>query len=66
MLRQVWLPLKLANVAWASLEELLIDYEVFLRTNKLPQWDRNHRFPLRFDELNKTPNTLFMILFKKI
>src|SRR6478735_6617479 len=28
--------IKLTNVARASLEELLIDYEDFLRTNKLP------------------------------
>jgi len=31
--------LKLTNVARASLEELQIDYEDFLRTNKLPVWN---------------------------
>ena len=30
--------IKLTNVARASLEELLIDYEDFLRTKKLKQW----------------------------
>ena len=30
--------IKLTNVARASLEELLIDFEDFLRTNKLQEW----------------------------
>ena len=58
--------IKLTNVARASLEELLIDYEDFLRTNKLPQWDRNHRFSLRFDELNKTANANYDTFKKAI
>ncbi|MCU0857805.1 MAG: four helix bundle suffix domain-containing protein [Pontiellaceae bacterium] len=33
--------LKLTNVAKASLEELLLDYEDFLRQHKLRQWDKN-------------------------
>jgi four helix bundle protein len=32
--------IKLTNVARASLEELLADYEDFLRTRDLPQWDK--------------------------
>lgn len=36
--------IKLTNVARVSLEELLIDYEDFLRTNKLSLWDKEHRF----------------------
>jgi four helix bundle suffix protein len=32
--------LKLTNVAWASLEELRLDYEDFLRQRGLPLWDR--------------------------
>jgi len=48
--------IKLTNVARASLEELLIDYEDFLRTHKLPIWDREHRLVKRFRELNRTPN----------
>src|SRR5476651_572282 len=35
--------IKLTSVARASLEELLIDYEDFLRTNKLPLWGKEHR-----------------------
>jgi len=33
--------LKLTNVAKASLEELLLDFEDFLRQRKLPKWDKN-------------------------
>lgn len=33
--------MKLTNVARASLEELLLDYEDFLRQRGLPIWDRN-------------------------
>jgi restriction system protein len=33
--------LKLTNVAKASLEELLLDFEDFLRQRNLPQWDKN-------------------------
>lgn len=33
--------LKLTNVAKASLEELLLDFEDFLRQSKLRQWDKN-------------------------
>lgn len=58
--------IKLTNVARASLEELLIDYEDFLRTNKLVQWDRDHPLSLRFDELNKTPNATYDIFQKAI
>lgn len=35
--------LKLINVARASLEELLLDYEDFLRQNSLPLWGREDR-----------------------
>jgi len=34
--------IKLTNVARASLEELLEDYRDFLRTRKLPLWDKDH------------------------
>lgn len=33
--------LKLTNVAKASLEELLLDFEDYLRQHKLPKWDKN-------------------------
>jgi len=34
--------LKLVSVARASLEELLLDYEDFLRRRNLPLWSKNH------------------------
>jgi four helix bundle suffix protein len=51
--------LKLTNVARSSLEELMLDYKDFLRTRKLPIWDKNHRYALRFRELNRTPNATY-------
>src|SRR5690554_7411779 len=52
--------IKLTNVARASLEELLIDYEDFLRTQKLPLWDKNHRLVARLRELNNsTPKATY-------
>ena len=34
--------LKLMGVARASLEELLLDYEDYLRQNRLPTWGKSH------------------------
>lgn len=56
--------IKLTNIARASLEELLIDYEDFLRTNKLPKWDKDHQLVQRLRELNKIPNATYET-FKK-
>lgn len=58
--------IKLTNVARASLEELLIDYQDFLRTNKLKQWEKDNRLSLRFSELNKTPNATYQTYVKAI
>ncbi len=58
--------IKLTNVARASLEELLIDYEDFLRTNKLPKWDKEHRLTVRFRELNRTPNANYQTYIRAI
>lgn len=59
--------IKLTNVARASLEELQIDYEDFLRTQKLPLWDKNHRFVARLRELNKSvPNPTYETFQKAI
>jgi len=58
--------IKLTNVARASLEELLIDYKDFLRTNKLPLWDKNHRLALRFRKINRTPNATYETYRKAI
>lgn len=58
--------IKLTNVARASLEELLIDYEDFLRTNKLPIWEKEHKLTVRFRELNRTPNATYQTYAKAI
>lgn len=59
--------IKLTNVARASLEELLIDYEDFLRTQKLPIWDKDHRLVARLRELNKsTPQPSYETFVKAI
>lgn len=57
--------IKLTNVARASLEELLIDYEDFLRTKKLPIWEKNHRLVARVRELNKSTPKPTYETFKK-
>jgi four helix bundle suffix protein len=57
--------IKLTNVARASLEELQIDYEDFLRTQKLLLWDKNHRLVARLRELNKSVPTPTYDTFKK-
>lgn len=58
--------IKLTNVARASLEELKIDYQDFLRTNKLVIWDRGHRLVERLRELNKIPNANYETFRKAI
>ena len=42
--------LKLTNVARASMEELRLDYEDFLRQRELPRWKPDHPALLRFKE----------------
>jgi four helix bundle suffix protein len=58
--------IKLTNVARASLEELMIDYQDFLRTNKMQQWDKNHRYYKRFSEINLLPNPTYETFRKAI
>jgi four helix bundle suffix protein len=58
--------IKLTNVAKASLEELLIDYEDFLRTKKLHIWGKEYRLTVRFRELNRTPNATYQTYIKAI
>jgi four helix bundle suffix protein len=58
--------IKLMNVAKASLEELMIDYEDFLRTRKLPIWGIEHHLTARFRELNRTPNATYQTYIKAI
>jgi four helix bundle suffix protein len=45
--------LKLTSVARASLEELLEDYRDFLRSRKLEEWPRDHRYTFRLRQLNR-------------
>ena len=58
--------IKLTNVARASQEELLIDYQDFLRTNKLVLWEKDHRLTVRLRELNRTPNATYDTFKKAI
>ena len=58
--------IKLTNVAKASLEELLIDYEDFLRTRNLPIWGIEHHLTERFRELNRTPDATYQTYIKAI
>jgi four helix bundle suffix protein len=58
--------IKLTNVAKGSLEELLVDYEDFLRTRKLPIWEKEHPLTKRFRELNRTPNATYQTYIKAI
>jgi hypothetical protein len=48
--------IKLINVARASLEELLEDYLDFLRTRKLPLWNKNSPEALFVRKLGATKN----------
>jgi four helix bundle suffix protein len=58
--------IKLTNVARASLEELKIDFQDFLRTNKLAIWDKEHKLTTRFREINRTPNATYATYQKAI
>lgn len=59
--------IKLTSVARASLEELMIDYEDFLRTRKLPLWHKTHRLVARLRELNNsTPKATYATFQKAI
>ena len=48
--------IKLVNVAKASLQELLIDYEDYLRTRNHLQWENNSAELLKMRELGKKHN----------
>jgi four helix bundle suffix protein len=57
--------IKLTNVARASLEEIQIDYEDFLRSQKLPIWNKEHRLVTRLRELNRSSPKPDYDTFKK-
>src|SRR5438132_7038482 len=48
--------MKLTGVARASLEELRLDYEDFLRQRGLPQWERHD--PRRQDLIDRRPGSI--------
>ena len=54
--------IKLTNVARASLEELLLDYEDYLRTNKLELWSSNHKLTKRFRQLSSSSEASYETL----
>ena len=58
--------IKLMNVAKASLEELMLDYEDFLRTRKLPIWEKESPLVARMRELNRMPNANYTTFVKAI
>jgi four helix bundle suffix protein len=58
--------IKLTNVARASLEELMLDYDDFLRTNKYVKWASNHKLFIRFSQLNRTGNASYQTYIKAI
>ncbi|MBI5409326.1 MAG: four helix bundle protein [Nitrospirae bacterium] len=52
--------LKLIGVARASLEELLIDYQDFLRQHRLPLWGKDHEQARRIRALAHEENRSYM------
>jgi four helix bundle suffix protein len=52
--------LKLVGVARASLEELLLDYQDFLRQRKLPLWEKNHPKAQQIRKLAYASNRSYM------
>jgi four helix bundle suffix protein len=49
-----------------NVEELKIDFQDFLRTQKLPIWDKEHKLTTRFREINKTPSANYETYRKAI
>jgi four helix bundle suffix protein len=52
--------LKLVGIARASLEELLLDYQDFLRQRNLPLWGKNHPQAQRIRKLAYASNRSYM------
>lgn len=51
--------IKLTNVARASQEELLIDYQDFLRVNNLLEWPKEHPYTKRLQQLHREINPTY-------
>lgn len=58
--------IKLTNVARASLEELLIDYQDYLRIHGLNQWERSHPYSKRLDQLLRAKDPTYELFRKGI
>lgn len=58
--------IKLTNVARASLEELRIDYEDFIRKSNYQFWDADNELVARLRELNKIPDATYETFRKAI
>jgi four helix bundle suffix protein len=58
--------IKLTNVARASLEELLTDYRDFLRTRRLEEWPKDHRYVERLRQLNRASDANYETFRKGI
>lgn len=57
--------IKLMSVARSSLEELVIDYEDFLRVRQLPIWGKDHKFTKGLRELNRSVKRTTYETFRK-
>ena len=51
--------IKLVNTARASLEELLLDYEDYLRVRNLRKWEKNDKEALFVRKLGRKPNLTY-------
>jgi len=58
--------IKLTNVARASQEELLIDYQDFLRVRGLVEWSKDHAYAKRLRDLNRQMSADYMTFQKGI
>lgn len=58
--------IKLTSVARASLEELLADYQDFLRGRGAREWPREHAYARRLRELNRIPDATYETFRKGI
>ena len=58
--------IKLTNVARASLEELLIDFQDYLRTHKLTEWGKEHPYVERLRFLNRNMPPVYQTFQKGI
>ena len=57
--------IKLTNVAKASLQELLIDYEDYIRTRNLNLWEKDSVQALKMRELGKTQTSNYFLEIAK-